>query len=948
MTLPGWGPCQGWQRKVVLASVILAGGCKAHLPWRESGSKAPPNGVVSRLQGGGQRDLQDSESKPVHGRAWRDLFFSSSEKPSDAGPSNASAPSVLTPPSLEHQTQRVVLPARTDHSPAAISPDPEPAVWRRQPTSPNANGVWTATPSEASAETGWQGEPGPIGSGRSVHGSQYNFDARITETQSGMDADSQRLSAVSQHGGTASSSALPLRSLPPVQETSGLIGRGESLTTPVNFIPSQPEAGSEERRDQPGENFQREPGRARLSDWGNPLGQPEQPANSSDSSAAAQPGEFRAIQRANQPANVTPPVQVDSSRTPGDQPGLPSPAPTNQDRDQPKQAPEPPSGPQQPATPSQPPRLRTRGFKSGAAGQLVEDARSNRGGVLPAQHAVPATDSGRVAPASPPVIHPSELPKSGVGESGPPRVLPDAAGSKPMPAQGIGEAESLPSPATDAGRQATGMAPANGAQPEQPAPSDAPQLDDRRNRFALPAIENSGDWEVTLPVVVDSIQRSYPLLRIALLQNTIAGGENLSAQGAFDLSLKGESLNQPQGYYQNYRHKLSLTQPTFQGGYVLGSYRLGDGFFPTWYGERVTDEGGEFAVGLGGPLLKGRAIDERRTKLLQSQLAQSAVEPNVQAQMLDFVRYGTQFYWVWVASGQAVEAYRELLRLAEQRVLQINQRVEAGDLEQIVRINNEQLIASREMKLIEAERKVQMSAIKLSLFLRSPTGEPLVPSSKQLPKGFPPSWNPSEEQIELDVATALAARPEFIELNLQAEQTSVELAYAENSLLPKLDWVLYTSKDVGAPASPKRDKTPFELEAGIVGEVPLQRRQALGKIESLRGKLSQIQVKREFLANKITAEVQDAVSALRAAYARIERAEANERLATEARQLARIQFEVGDIDLVELNIYEQAVTDAQFQRIAAQVDFFSGEADYRAALAIDPRTVRTTEELSRP
>jgi len=463
------------------------------------------------------------------------------------------------------------------------------------------------------------------------------------------------------------------------------------------------------------------------------------------------------------------------------------------------------------------------------------------------------------------------------------------------------------------------------------------------DHLALPSIESSGDWEVTLPVVIDSIQRSYPLLRIALLQGAIADGDNLSAQGEFDLSLKGETLNQPQGFYKNYRHKVSLTQPVFQGGYVMGNYRLGDGFFPTWYGERGTNEGGEFALGVGGPLLKGREIDERRTKLFQSQLAQSAVEPNVQAQMLDFVRLGTQYYWTWVAAGQAVEAYRELLRLAEQRVVQIKQRVEAGDLERIARINNEQLIASRETKLIEAERKVQMSAIKLSLFLRNPVGEPLVASNRQLPRTFPPRWNPSEEQIQLDVATALAARPEFIELNLVAEQTRIELAYAENSLLPKVDWVVYTSKDVGGPASSKNDKTPFEMEAGIVGEVPLQRRQARGKIESLRGKLSQIQVKREFLTNKVTAEVQDAVSALRAAAARIERAEANVRLATEARELARAQFDVGDIVLVELNIYEQAVTDAQFQRIAAEADFFISEADYRAALAIDPRTASPTD-----
>ena len=172
-----------------------------------------------------------------------------------------------------------------------------------------------------------------------------------------------------------------------------------------------------------------------------------------------------------------------------------------------------------------------------------------------------------------------------------------------------------------------------------------------------------------------------------------------------------------------------------------------------------------------------------------------------------------------------------------------------------------------------------------------------------------------------------------------AERVRIDLEKAQNSLLPKLDAVLLASKDIGGPASPKRDKSPFELEAGLYGELPVQRREARGKIQSARGKLAQLRAKREFVVNKITAEVQDALSALRAAAGRTERAETNLRLARETRQLGRDQFNAGDIDLIDLNIYEQAVTDAQFQRIAAQADFFIAVADYRAALARDPLTV---------
>jgi outer membrane protein TolC len=176
------------------------------------------------------------------------------------------------------------------------------------------------------------------------------------------------------------------------------------------------------------------------------------------------------------------------------------------------------------------------------------------------------------------------------------------------------------------------------------------------------------------------------------------------------------------------------------------------------------------------------------------------------------------------------------------------------------------------------------------------------------------------------------------------EKTRVELAEAENSLLPKLDAVVLASQDVGAPATSKRDKSPFELEAGIYGEVPLQRRAAQGKIEAARGKLSQLQAKREFVANKVVAEVQDAVSALRAAEARIIRSRSNLELAEQTLTLGREQFEAGDIDVQLLNLYEQAATDAQFKLISAEADYFIAVADYNAALARNPLDVSQIEQ----
>ena len=438
-----------------------------------------------------------------------------------------------------------------------------------------------------------------------------------------------------------------------------------------------------------------------------------------------------------------------------------------------------------------------------------------------------------------------------------------------------------------------------------------------------------------LEEVAFSIQQSYPLLMAAIAQREVADGDQVSAWGEFDLQLKSHHIAMPLGFYENYRNAFSGTQPLFNGGYLYGGYKIGDGSFQPWFKERETSEGGEFSAGVGQPLLQGRAIDKRRAELFQADIARQAVEPAIQAQLVEFLRAGSLVYWQWVAAGRNLEAQQELLRIAEERVDQIEIRVEAEDIPRIARINNQQLIASREAKVIESRRKLQQSAIKLSMFLRDPVGNPVVPSPHRLPESFPDRRRPSAQQMEADIQSAIDASPLLAQLDLAAERETVKLQNAENMMLPKVDAFMLASKDVGGQASRKRDKLPFELEAGLYGELPLQRRAARGKMMAAQGKLAGISAKRQFTVNKIAAAVQDSISALIAAERRIERTEANLRLARQTLQAGLLQFDAGDIDLVTLNIYERAVTDARMLVIAAQADFFSALADYRAALAQD-------------
>lgn len=443
------------------------------------------------------------------------------------------------------------------------------------------------------------------------------------------------------------------------------------------------------------------------------------------------------------------------------------------------------------------------------------------------------------------------------------------------------------------------------------------------------------DGGLTLSEVIDSVYQSFPMVQAALYQRNVAAGEQIAAEGAFDLKLKGIAANQPVGYYQTYRNSVGLEQPTYWGGQFFGGYRNGNGYFEPWYLERQTNEGGEFKGGVTIPLAQNRAIDERRAELWKSMYGRSSVEPFIQSQLIEFTFAASVAYWEWVGAGQNARYAEQLLELAKNRNEQIGRQVEAGQKPESDLTDNERLIVSRQVKLIETRGKLQSAAVKLSLFLRSPTGEPRIPDISELPDEFPLALPISEEALASDIAVALQQRPELRLLAFDRRIAEVDLSQAENLTLPQLDATFTSAKDMGKPTSPKNDKGPYELEALINLDVPLQRRKARGKIASMEGKLAQIAAKTRFTQDKITIEVENARVGLMAAFDALEQARRSVELGQQMEQFEQFTFERGAGDLLRVNIRELQTFDAQVVLIDSELRYFIALAAYRAALASD-------------
>ncbi len=450
----------------------------------------------------------------------------------------------------------------------------------------------------------------------------------------------------------------------------------------------------------------------------------------------------------------------------------------------------------------------------------------------------------------------------------------------------------------------------------------------------IPESEVFATSPLSIHQVIESVYQSYPELESALYQRNISQGEYLSATGAYDLKLKGSSENGPVGFYQTYRQSIGIVQPTYGGGEIFSGYRIGRGDYEPWYRERETNGGGEFKIGASVPLAQNRTIDQRRSDLWKSDLEMQLVEPDIQAQLIGFIQEASYAYWNWVAAGQNHVVAKRVLELAEDRTERIRRQVEVELIDPPELTDNLRLVAERKAKLADAERKLRQTAVKLSLYYRDSYGLPLIPTATQLP-AFPSPHELTEEQLAFDIQLALQSRPELQVLDFKRRQYEVDYAQASNGMLPAVDAVVQGKQDVGAPTSKKRDKSPFEMEASVYLDVPLQRRKARGKMNVVEGKISQLSAKRRITEDKIVIDVQQAYAALISAYQQVvQTAEAVE-LAEDLARRERRNFEEGMSDLLKVTLREQYAAESATKRIDAMQLYFQSQADYRAALAQD-------------
>ncbi len=434
-----------------------------------------------------------------------------------------------------------------------------------------------------------------------------------------------------------------------------------------------------------------------------------------------------------------------------------------------------------------------------------------------------------------------------------------------------------------------------------------------------------------LDEVIKATLEYHPVLHGEIEERRAADADLLSAEGAFDPSIKGEGMNYVTGGYSGSYGGAYVEQPLqLYGSRVVAGYRVGDGTFPIYENWYETNNGGEAHAGVEVPLLRDGPTDRRRANISKSEAGQTLADAMVEQRRIDLARSAALSYWDWTAARQKLKTYRRLLDVALERDRQISERVKRGDLPEFDRVDNQRAVLQRQAQMLSAERSLKNSEFTLGLFYRDASRQPLDVSAFLAMEKIPMPLFEVQRSPEQPTEEAIRARPEFKGLDAQRRQNEFELKLARNQILPRLDLRVFTARDYGVGEA-KREET--ELKAGVRFEIPLLTRTQEGRIDFYEAKQRRIAFTETFLKERIRADVQDVLNALEIARERV-RVTAQEVQA--ARNLAegeRERFGLGDSNLIFVNLREQNAADAEVREIEALQDYQKAFVAFEAILA---------------
>jgi len=433
--------------------------------------------------------------------------------------------------------------------------------------------------------------------------------------------------------------------------------------------------------------------------------------------------------------------------------------------------------------------------------------------------------------------------------------------------------------------------------------------------------------------VLRSSALTFPQVLEAFEREAAARADQLGADGAFDLLLKGEYYDRLSGFYSGGFGKVEARQPLrLYGSEVFGSYRVSSGDFPTYENYNYTNALGEVKIGALFSLLRNRDIDGRRFAIEDTRLAASQARLDVMLVQLNVQHEALRAYWRWVGAGEEIRVFEELLEIATSRQVGLTREVNEGARARIALVENEQNLLRRRTLLEQARRDFLTASNSLGFYLRGENGQMVVPTREMLPDlARMRAVERPEVLAATPVSEVIRDRPELQTFKLALERATNRVALRQNDLQPSLNASVELSRDFGqiGPGGPGFDST--DTVVGLTFSVPLQRRTAQGAVQRAEAELRETELRQRRITDQITTDVANILTNLGAAIKLADLADAEVKQANAMVQAERTRFRLGAGEFFLVNAREETAANARISAIRAALAGRLAEASFNAA-----------------
>lgn len=434
---------------------------------------------------------------------------------------------------------------------------------------------------------------------------------------------------------------------------------------------------------------------------------------------------------------------------------------------------------------------------------------------------------------------------------------------------------------------------------------------------------------LTIDALLANSAQQSPQIIEALAKMRAADGKRLTAEGAFDTVFSAEGGSRLIGYYGGTYADAKVARPLENwGGQLYGGYRVSSGRFPIYEDKNYTNELGEIRAGAVFALLRDRMIDERRFGRVSAEADQAIADAERQMVAIGVQRKALDAYLSWIAAGQRLAIYQQMLALAQERQRGLRRTFEAGLRPRIILTENEQQLLRREAMVVQSQQALAAAANSLSLYWRDANGQPVIPRPEQLPATLPePLVTARPDVVE---------RPDLMVAQLRQRLVQDRLALDRNALLPRLDLQMEVARDFGDIGPGGVSRSGNDVRVGVKFSVPFEQRTARGKLMQTQAELDANRTRARWLDEQIRAEIDGIAITLDATGRLIALSEQEKQRADEMAVAERRRFDMGASDLFLVNTREESAAnvalsllDMRLRRIVAGADLAaaSGNAD---------------------